>query len=85
VNGTGTMTVEQDGAEETPRQRRVGRPAMRRSGHGSNIVSLQMPEALRELLEQRARETDRSLSYTMRRALYAGLGVADPGDHGDRS
>ena len=77
VNASGTMTVEQDGAEETPRRRQ----GKRRSG----VVGVQVPSEIRDLIEQRARESDRSLSYVIRRALYAGLGVTDPGDHGGRS
>jgi len=77
VNASGTMTFEPDGAEETPRRR----PRKRRPG----VVGVQVPAEIRDVIEQRARENDRSLSYVIRRALYAGLGVADPGDHGDRS
>jgi len=78
VNGTGTMTFEPDGAEETSVSRR---PRKRRPG----VVGVQVPAEIRDVIEQRAREGDRSLSYVIRRALYAGLGVTDPGDHGDRS
>jgi len=74
VNGTGTMTFEPDGAVETP---------VRRKRRG--VVGVQVSTEIRELLERLAREQDRSLSYVIRRALYAGLGVPDPGDHGDRS
>jgi len=77
VNGTGTMTFEPDGAEETPRRQQGKRPP--------GVVGVQVPAEIRDLIEQRARESDRNLSYVIRRALYAGLGVTDPGDQGDRS
>jgi len=78
VNASGTMTVEQDGAEETPRRQQGKR-------RPPGVVGVQVPAEIRDLIEQRARESDRNLSYVIRRALYAGLGVTDPGDQGDRS